>query len=76
MTHVFYAYMSDFTLNLSNVNSSVLSFRKERMRLTLKDVAIALKLRSELFNNSSADAILNKSKVSSLTKNIVCSQTL
>ncbi len=76
MTHAFYAYMGGFALDSSGVNSSVLPPGKERMRLTLKGVAVALRSRPELFNDSSADAILDKSKASPLAKGIVCSQAL
>ena len=48
MAHVFYPYMGDFALDSINVNNSILPPGKERMRLTLKGVAVALRLRPEL----------------------------
>ncbi len=46
------------------------------MRLTLKGVAVALKLRPELLQDFPADDILDKSKASPLAKAIVCGQAL
>lgn len=76
MTHAFYAYMGGFALDSTGVNNPILPPGKERMRLTLKGVAVALKLRPELLQDFPADAILDKSKASPLAKAIVCGQAL
>ena len=76
MVHAFYAYMGGFALDTSGTDSPILPPGKERMRLTLKGVAVALKLRPELLQDFPADAIFDKSKASPLTKAIVCFQAL
>ncbi len=73
MTHAFYASMGGFELDSSGADTAILPPGKERMRLTLKGVAVALRLRPELLKHSSTDAILDKSKASPLAKGIVCS---
>ena len=76
MAHAFYAYMGGFALESSGTDKPVLPAEKEKMRLTLKGVAIALKLRPGLLQDFPADTILDKSKASPLAKVIVCGQTL
>lgn len=76
MAHAFYAYMGGFALDSSGANNPILPPGKERMRLTLKGVAVALRLRPELLQDFPADAILDKSKASPLAKSIVCGQAL
>ena len=76
MAHAFYAYMGGFALDSTGVNNPILPPGKERMRLTLEGVTVALKLRPELLQDFPADAILDKSKASPLAKAIVCGQAL
>lgn len=76
MTHAFYAYMGGFELDSSGAKDPILPPGKERMRMTLKGVAVALTLRPDLLKDISADAILDKSKASPLAKGIVCSQAV
>ncbi len=76
MVHAFYAYMGGFTLDTSGTNNPILPPGKERMRLTLKGVAIALKLRPDLLQDFPADVITDKSKASPVAKAIVCFQAL
>ena len=45
--HAFYAYMSGFALDSSGADNPILPPGKERMRLTLKEVAVALRLRPD-----------------------------
>lgn len=76
MAHAYYAYMGGFELDSSDLNHPILPPGRERMRLTLKGVAVALKLRPELLRDLPTDAILDKSKASPLAKAIVCGQAL
>ena len=76
MAHAYYAYMGGFELDSSDPNNPILPPGKERMRLTLKGVAVALKLRPDLLRDFPNDAILDKSKASPLAKAIVCGQAL
>lgn len=76
MAHAFYAYMGGFALDARGADGPILPPGKEHMRLTLKGVAVALKLRPELLQDFPADDILDKSKASPLAKAIVCGQDL
>lgn len=76
MAHAFYAYMGGFALDSTGVNKPILPPGKERLRLTLKGVAVAFRLRPELLQDVPIDAILDKSKAGPLAKAIVCSQAL
>lgn len=76
MAHAYYAYMGGFELDSSDSNNPILPPRRERMRLTLKGVALALKLRPDFLRDLPTDAIIDKSKASPLAKAIVCGQAL
>ena len=76
MAHAYYAYMGGFELDSSDSNHPILPPGRERMRLTLKGVAVALKLRPDILRDLPTDAILDKSKASPLAKAIVCGQAL
>ena len=76
MAHAFYTYMGGFALDSSGSDNPILPPGKECMRLTLKGIAVALKLRPELLQDFPADTILDKSKASPLAKAIVCGQAL
>ena len=76
MAHAYYVYMGGFELDSSDSNNPILPPGKERMHLTLKGVAVALKLRPDLLRDFPNDAILDKSKASPLAKAIVCGQAL
>ena len=76
MAHAYYVSMGGVELDSSDPNNPILPPGKERMRLTLKGVAVALKLRPDLLRDFPNDAILDKSKASPLAKAIVCGQAL
>ena len=76
MTHAFYAYMGGFALDSSGTNNPILPSGHEQMRLTLKGVSVALKVRPELLHDFPANTILDKSKASPLAKAIVCFQAV
>ena len=76
MTHAFYAYMGGFALDSSGTNNPILPSGHDQMRLTLKGVVVALRLRPELLQDFPVDAILDKSKAKPLAKAIVCFQTV
>ena len=76
MTHAFYAYMGGFALDSSGTNNPILPSGHERVRLTLKGVSVALKLRPDLLQDLPADTILDKSKASPLAKAVVCFQAV
>ena len=76
MTHAFYAYMGGFALDSRGTNNPILPNGLEQMRLTLKGLVVALKLRPELLQDFPVDTILDKSKASPLAKAIVCVQAL
>ena len=76
MTHAFYAYMGGFALDSTGTNTPILPPGQEQMRLTLKGLVVALKLRPELLQDFPVDTIRDKSKASSLAKAIFCVQTV
>ena len=76
MAHAYYIYMGGLELDSTDPNNPILPPGKECMRLTLKGVAVALKLRPDLLRDFPNDAILDKSKASPLAKAIVCGQAL
>ena len=51
MAHAFYAYMGGFALDSSGTEKPILPAEKERLLLTLKGVAVALKLRPGLLQS-------------------------
>ena len=48
MTHAFYAYMGGFALDSSGTDNPIIPPGHEQMRLKLKGVGVALRLRLEL----------------------------
>ena len=76
MTHTFYAYMGGFALDSSGTDNPILPSGREQMRLTLKGVAVVLRLRPELLQDFLVDTIIDKSKASPLAKAIVCLQAV
>ena len=76
MTHAFYAYMGGFALDSSGTDNPILPPGHEQMRLTLKGVVAALKLRPELRQDFPLDTINDKSKASPLAKAIVYFQAV
>ena len=76
MAHTFYAYMGGFTLDSTGVGDPILPPGKERMRLTLKGVSTALKMRPNILDSLHLDDVLDKSKASPLAKAIVCGQAI
>ena len=76
MTHAFYAYMGGFALDSSGTDNPILPPGHEQMRLTLKGVVVALRLRPELLKNFPVETIIDKSKASPLAKAIVCFQAV
>ena len=71
MAHAFYAYMGGFALDSSGTGNPILPSGYDQMRLTLKGVVVALRLRPELLQHFPVDTILDKSKASPLAKAIV-----
>ena len=76
MTHAFYAYMGGFALDSSDTDNPILPSGREQMRLTMKGVAVVLRLRPELLQDFPVDTIVDKSKASPLAKAIVCLQAV
>lgn len=76
MTHAFYAYTGGFALDSSGTDSPILPPGREQVRLTLKGVAVVLRLRPELLQDFPVDTIMDKSKASPLAKAIVCLQAV
>ena len=76
MAHVFYAYMGGFALDSSGTGNPILPSGYDQIRLTLKGVVVALRLRPELLQDFPVDTILDKSKASPLAKAIVCFQAV
>ena len=66
--------MGGFTLDSTGVGGPILPPGRERMRLSLKGVAVALKLRPGILESLHLDDVLDKSKASPLAKAIVCGQ--
>ena len=68
--------MGGYTLDSTGEGNPILPSGKERMRLTLKGICIALQVRPELRDHLLLNDDLDKSKASPVTKAIVCCQAL
>ncbi|KAL8687377.1 MAG: hypothetical protein Q9218_006431, partial [Villophora microphyllina] len=68
--------MGGFTLDSTGTGNPILPAERERMRLTLKGISVALKVRPEILETLLVDDVLDKSKASPLAKAIVCCQAL
>ena len=68
VTHAFHAYMGGFALDSSGTDNPNLPPGHEQIRLTLKGVVVALRLRPELLQDFSVDAMTDESKASPLAK--------
>ena len=68
--------MGGFALDSSGTDNPILPPGHEQMRLTLKGVVVALRLRPELLQDFPVDTIIDKSKASPLAKAIVCFQAV